>query len=99
MAERALKVAVVGQGYVGLPLAIRSVEVGHDVVAFDVDSRRVERLKAADSYVEDISSDQLVEALATGRYLPTTDANDLAGFDVALITVPTPLKDGGPDLS
>ncbi len=37
MAERALKVAIVGQGYVGLPLAIRSVEVGHDVVAFDVD--------------------------------------------------------------
>jgi UDP-N-acetyl-D-glucosamine dehydrogenase len=99
MAERALKVAIVGQGYVGLPLAIRSVEVGHDVVAFDVDGRRVERLKAADSYVEDISSSQLAEALATGRYLPTTDAANLAGFDVALITVPTPLKDGGPDLS
>ncbi len=59
----------------------------------------MERLKAADSYVEDISSDQLAEALATGRYLPTTDPADLAGFDVALITVPTPLKDGGPDLS
>jgi UDP-N-acetyl-D-glucosamine dehydrogenase len=99
MAERAVKVAIVGQGYVGLPLAIRSVEVGHDVVAFDVDDRRVERLKAADSYVEDISSSQLVEALATGRYLPTTDPANLAGFDVALITVPTPLKDGGPDLS
>jgi UDP-N-acetyl-D-glucosamine dehydrogenase len=99
MAERALKVAVVGQGYVGLPLAIRSVEVGHDVVAFDVDSGRVDRLKAADSYVEDISSGQLAGALATGRYLPTTDPADLAGFDVALITVPTPLKDGGPDLS
>jgi UDP-N-acetyl-D-glucosamine dehydrogenase len=97
--EGGSKVVVVGQGYVGLPLAIRSVEVGHDVVAFDVDSLRVERLKAADSYVEDISADQLAEALATGRYLPTTDANDLAAFDVALITVPTPLKDGGPDLS
>ena len=94
-----MKVAVIGQGYVGLPLAIRSVEVGHDVVGFDVDDRRVERLKAADSYVEDISSSQLAEALATGRYLPTTDPTDLAGFDVALITVPTPLKDGGPDLS
>ncbi|HUC12995.1 MAG TPA: nucleotide sugar dehydrogenase [Acidimicrobiales bacterium] len=99
MAERALKVAIVGQGYVGLPLAIRSVEVGHNVVAFDVDVRRVGRLKAADSYVEDISSSQLAEALATGRYAPTADPADLAGFDVALITVPTPLKDGGPDLS
>jgi UDP-N-acetyl-D-glucosamine dehydrogenase len=99
MAAGATKVAVVGQGYVGLPLAVRSVEVGHDVVAFDVDAGRVERLKAADSYVEDISSSQLAEALSTGRYLPTTDPADLAGFDVALITVPTPLKDGGPDLS
>jgi UDP-N-acetyl-D-glucosamine dehydrogenase len=99
MATRALKVAIVGQGYVGLPLAVRSVEVGHDVVAYDVDARRVERLKAADSYVEDISSSQLAEALSTGRYLPTIDPADLAGFDVALITVPTPLKDGGPDLS
>ena len=94
-----MKVAIVGQGYVGLPLAIRSVEVGHNVVAFDVDVRRVGRLKAADSYVEDISSSQLAEALATGRYAPTADPADLAGFDVALITVPTPLKDGGPDLS
>jgi UDP-N-acetyl-D-glucosamine dehydrogenase len=99
MAARGVKVAIVGQGYVGLPLAIRSVEVGHDVVAFDVDSGRVQRLRAADSYVEDISSSQLAEALATGRYLPTADRDDLAGFDVALITVPTPLKDGGPDLS
>jgi UDP-N-acetyl-D-glucosamine dehydrogenase len=94
-----MKVVVLGQGYVGLPLAIRSVEVGHEVVAFDVDLRRVERLKAADSYVEDISSSQLAEALGTGRYLPTSDPADLVGFKVALITVPTPLRDGGPDLS
>ena len=71
------KVTVVGQGYVGLPLAMRAVEVGHDVVGFDVDTRRVELLLAAHSYVEDISSDQLAAALATGRYAPTADASDL----------------------
>lgn len=94
-----MKVVVVGQGYVGLPLAMRAVEVGYEVVGFDVDSRRVERLKAADSYVEDIPSEQLLAALNTQRYLPTTDPGQLAGFDVALITVPTPLKEGAPDLS
>jgi len=94
-----VKVVVVGQGYVGLPLAMRAVEVGYEVIGFDTDSRRVERLKAADSYVEDIASEQLSTALNTDRYVPTTDPGQLAGFDVALITVPTPLKEGAPDLS
>lgn len=93
------KVVVVGQGYVGLPLTIRSVEVGYDVVGFDVDAQRIGRLQAADSYVEDVSSEQLKGALETGRYLPTTDPQQLQGFDVALITVPTPLKEASPDLS
>ncbi len=92
-------VVVVGQGYVGLPLAMRSVEVGYEVVGFDTDARRVERLNASDSYVEDISSAEIATALQTGRYLATTDPAHLAGFDVALITVPTPLKEGIPDLS
>jgi UDP-N-acetyl-D-glucosamine dehydrogenase len=92
------KVVVVGQGYVGLPLAIRSVEVGYEVVGFDVDAQRVQRLRAADSYVEDISSGQLGAALASGRYFPTTEVEELAGFRVALITVPTPLHEGSPDL-
>ncbi len=93
------KVVVVGQGYVGLPLAVRAVEVGYQVVGYDVDPRRVSRLAAADSYVEDIASAQLSQALATGRYLPTTDPGRLEGFDFALVTVPTPLKEGIPDLS
>jgi UDP-N-acetyl-D-glucosamine dehydrogenase len=75
------------------------VEVGYDVVGFDTDTARVKRLGNASSYVEDITSEQLAKALASGRYLPTTDAADLAGFDVALITVPTPLHEGNPDLS
>ncbi len=93
------KVVVVGQGYVGLPLAMRAVEVGYHVVGFDTDSRRVELLRAGVSYVEDISADQLAKALATERYRPTQEPADLDGFDVALITVPTPLNEGAPDLS
>ena len=93
------KVVVVGQGYVGLPLAMRAVEVGYDVVGYDVDEGRVKRLASAESYVEDVHGDTLASALESGRYVPTTDADALAGFDVAVITVPTPLREGNPDLS
>ncbi len=99
MEEPVQKVVVLGQGYVGLPLAIRAVEVGYEVVGFDTDTRRVELLIDASSFVEDVASGQLAEALATGRYFPTSFPGRLEGFDVALITVPTPLREGGPDLS
>lgn len=94
-----MRVVVVGQGYVGLPLAVRACEVGHDVVGFDVDGERIARLVAGDSYVGDIPADRLAGVLATGRYRPTVDPAALADFDVAVITVPTPLRDGAPDLS
>jgi UDP-N-acetyl-D-glucosamine dehydrogenase len=99
MEEPVQKVVVVGQGYVGLPLAIRAVEVGYEVVGFDTDTKRVELLADASSFVEDVTSGQLAEALATGHYFPTSFPARLEGFDVALITVPTPLREGGPDLS
>jgi UDP-N-acetyl-D-glucosamine dehydrogenase len=95
--ERA--VAVVGQGYVGLPLAMRAVEVGYRVVGYDVDEGRVKSLLAGESYVEDVDDEVLAAALGSGRYLPSSSEERLAGFDVAVITVPTPLRDGNPDLS
>ena len=52
--DRPGKVVVVGQGYVGLALAMRAVEVGYDVVGFDQDEERVKRLAGGDSYVEDV---------------------------------------------
>ncbi|BCB83836.1 nucleotide sugar dehydrogenase [Phytohabitans suffuscus] len=91
-------VVVVGQGYVGLPLAMRAVEVGYRVVGLDTDARRAARLGAASSYVEDVDSAVLSAALASGRYRPSVDYRDAAGFDYAVITVPTPLADGTPDL-
>jgi UDP-N-acetyl-D-glucosamine dehydrogenase len=92
-------VVVVGQGYVGLPLAMQAVEAGHQVVGFDTDAVRTERLAAGDSYIDDVPSADLQAALATGRYIATLDEENCKGFDVALITVPTPLKEGVPDLS
>jgi UDP-N-acetyl-D-glucosamine dehydrogenase len=93
------KVVIVGQGYVGLPLAMRAVDVGHVVVGYDIDETRVKRLAAGESYVEDIPAEQLAAALASGRYRPASEPKACAGFDVAVITVPTPLREGNPDLS
>ncbi|HET9727774.1 MAG TPA: nucleotide sugar dehydrogenase [Acidimicrobiia bacterium] len=95
---RTARVAVVGQGYVGLPIAVRATEVGLPTVGYDVAEQRIAALRAGASYVEDVSTDELQQALARG-YSPTCDAAELAGFDVAIITVPTPLRDGAPDLS
>lgn len=93
-----MRVVVVGQGYVGLPLAIRAAEVGHQVIGYDVDARRVKSLAAGESYVEDVSSGRLTRALERGAYQPSELARDCGGFDVAVVTVPTPLQDGAPDL-
>lgn len=93
------KAVIVGQGYVGLPVAMRAVEVGYNVVGIDLDSNRTESLKRGESYVDDISSEQLQSALASGRYLPTADYADTAEFDIAVITVPTPLRESLPDLT
>ncbi|MFI6143841.1 nucleotide sugar dehydrogenase [Streptomyces sp. NPDC051109] len=93
-----MRVVVVGQGYVGLPLAIRAAEVGHQVIGYDVDARRVKSLAAGESYVEDVSCERLTRALERGAYQPSELARDCGGFDVAVVTVPTPLQDGAPDL-
>ncbi|MEO5919634.1 MAG: nucleotide sugar dehydrogenase [Pseudolysinimonas sp.] len=93
------RVVVIGQGYVGLPVAMRAVDVGWDVIGIDVDPRRIESLRSGRSYVDDISDEQLSAAAASGRYRATDDYAAAAGFDFAVITVPTPLKDGLPDLS
>ncbi|MGK3111268.1 nucleotide sugar dehydrogenase [Streptomyces sp. WAC05858] len=90
---------VIGQGYVGLPLAVRAVEVGFVVTGVDTDERRVEQLLLGQSYIEDISAKHLATALATGRFRVCTKLPDGINFDIAVIAVPTPLRDREPDLS
>ncbi|GGK67364.1 UDP-N-acetyl-D-glucosamine dehydrogenase [Sphaerisporangium melleum] len=92
------KVVVVGQGYVGLPLAMRAVAAGFTVVGIDVDEWRVKRLNTGETYVQDVGSDVLDAAHRSGRYRAATDYAQAQGFDVCVITVPTPLRDGAPDL-
>jgi nucleotide sugar dehydrogenase len=99
MTEAPRRLVVVGQGYVGLPLAMRAVEVGFDVVGFDVDQHKIDGLAAGRTHIDDVTDGDVADALRTGRYRPTSTMHDVAGFDVAVITVPTPLRDGAPDLS
>jgi UDP-N-acetyl-D-glucosamine dehydrogenase len=84
---------------VGLPLALRAVETGFDVVGFDLDADKIKHLADGHSYVEDIADERLLTALGSGRYRPSDNADDLAGFEIAVIDVPTPLHDGNPNLS
>ncbi|MFD9304936.1 nucleotide sugar dehydrogenase [Streptomyces sp. NPDC060048] len=93
------KIVIMGQGYVGLPLAMLAAEAGHTVVGFDVSEERVKRIAAGESFVEDVAPERLVAVLDSGAYRPTTEERDLGGFDVAVISVPTPLREGVPDLS
>lgn len=92
------EVAVIGQGYVGLPMALTLVDSGVSVVGFDVDPERVRRLTAAESYVDDTTDAALHRALVTGRFHPTADEPRLAGCSRYLICVPTPLLGSTPDL-
>lgn len=78
---------------------MRAVEAGFDVIGFDADPVRAKRLSVGDSYVEDIPDKMLAGALRTGRYKSSSEERDCAGFAVAVITVPTPLREGNPDLS
>lgn len=97
LADRSARVVVMGQGYVGLPVALRSAEVGFPTLGFDIDSNRVASLRRGSSHVGDVSDAQLATAL-TGAYSVSDDPAHLAGFDLAVISVPTPLKQSQPDL-
>ena len=96
--DRTAHVAVLGQGYVGLVVSILAAEAGFRVTGLEIDPERAARLADGDSYIEDVTDARLQAALE-GGYRPTSQAADLAGFDVAVISVPTPLREGLPDLT
>lgn len=88
---------VVGQGYVGLPMALRAAEVGMTVVGLDTNAAVVE-LNAAHSHIGDVSDAELAAGLSAG-YRASTDDSVIRDADVVVVCVPTPLsEDGGPDL-
>ncbi|NOZ29699.1 MAG: nucleotide sugar dehydrogenase [Chloroflexi bacterium] len=98
---RQATVAIVGLGYVGLPLAMAFVEVGYRVVGIDTDATRVESIRRGVSYIRDVPSAELARAVRgeDARLDATTDYGALADAEAALICVPTPLnKSRDPDI-
>jgi UDP-N-acetyl-D-glucosamine dehydrogenase len=92
--------AIIGQGYVGLPLAMAAVESGWQVVGLDNSATRVEELNRGHSPVEDISNESLANALKSGSYRASSNYEDISNADVVTICVPTPLDEKKqPDLS
>ena len=93
-------VAIVGAGYVGVPLARTFAEAGKSVVLVDVDPARVDRLSRGESYIEDVPSDALARLVTEGRLSATTDYDALAEADAVLVALPTPLsRQREPDLT
>ncbi|HEY4811756.1 MAG TPA: nucleotide sugar dehydrogenase [Solirubrobacteraceae bacterium] len=90
-------VGVIGLGYVGLPLAVAFAQEGCEVIAVDVDARKIDAIEAGDSYIEDVPSELLKEL--SGRIHPTTRYAALKDADAVLVCVPTPLtRNREPDL-
>jgi UDP-N-acetyl-D-glucosamine dehydrogenase len=94
-----MKIAIIGQGYVGLTISVFAAE-RHTVVGFDMNQGLVDALNSGRSHIEGVASGDLAKWIAAGRYQATTNAADIAGSDVVVIAVPTPLTaDRKPDLA
>ena len=95
-----MRVSIIGQGYVGLPLAMAVVQGGHEIVGIDLDHSLIERLKAGKSPIVDFTDDQITSAIKTERYSLANDFGAVETSDVVVICVPTPLDTANkPDFS
>lgn len=97
---RQARVAILGLGYVGLPLATVFADAGFSVLGIDPDKRKVESIQEGTSYIQDVTSEDVARHVSTGKLEATTDFSALVEVDAVSICVPTPLrKTGDPDLS
>ena len=85
------KVAIIGQGYVGLAVATAAADVGHTVTGYDTNQGLIQRLAQGNSHIEDVISNDLKKLIDTGKYMPTNNPSDLASCEIIIIAVPTPL--------
>lgn len=94
------RVAVLGLGYVGLPLAVVFAEAGFRVTGLDLDSGKVDSLKGGISYIPDVKTETVAKLVESGHLNATTDFSVLKEMDAVSICVPTPLRQtGDPDMS
>jgi len=98
--EKTAEIAILGLGYVGLPLAVVFGEAGFKVTGVDPDARKVDALKKGVSYIPDVKTEAVTALVKSGRLKATTDFSVLKDMDAVSICVPTPLrKTGDPDMS
>ena len=98
--KQSAKIAVVGLGYVGLPLAVTAASRGFPVTGFDVDAEKIGFLDRTESYIDAVSDDMLKDVTNAGKVSWTTEFSHLADCNVIVICVPTPLtRHREPDLS
>ncbi|MDP2376269.1 NAD(P)-binding domain-containing protein, partial [Reyranella sp.] len=93
-------IAVIGLGYVGLPLACTVARKGFSVLGFDIDAMKIDQLNAGNSYISHISADEISELRKAGRLAATGDFSRIAEADAIILCVPTPLtRQREPDLA
>src|SRR5947207_2578386 len=92
-------VAVIGLGYVGLPLSLRFAEIGDRVIGLDVDETKIEKLRAGQTYIKHLTADRIATAVKQGTFDPSTDVARVAEAEAVILCVPTPLtRQREPDL-
>src|ERR1041384_2138224 len=95
-----MKIAIIGLGYVGLPLSLQFARSGVTVLGLDIDPIKVEALKAGRSYIKHISPESIAEATSAGKFSASTDLRRVREVETVIICVPTPLnKNREPDIS
>ena len=94
-----MKVSIIGQGYVGLTISAFASK-HYQVVGFDLNSSIVAQLNKGISHIEGVSTEDIKQAIYAGNYLATTDGSQIAGSEIVVIAVPTPLDiNRKPDLT
>lgn len=97
---RSAQAAILGLGYVGLPLAVAFAEAGYQVTGIDPDQRKVEAIQRGESYIQDVPGEQVRRLVEAGKLRATVDFSVLQQVDAVSVCVPTPLRQtGDPDLS
>ena len=94
-----MRVAVIGQGYVGLTISMGALEAGHHVIGVDLSTSVIKSLQSGKSHIEGISNEQVASGIASKKFQPTSDYSEVGKAEIVVIAVPTPLdKDGKPEL-
>ena len=95
-----MRVAIIGQGYVGLTISSGAISAGFEVLGIDKSQQVVEGLNSGESHIEGISDQQIASAISSGKFRVSSDFSEIANSEIVVIAVPTPLnRSGEPDLA